>query len=73
MIRNKSGFTMTELMTTIGIIAIISAIAVPNFISWIPKRKLGIGARDILNAVESARLTAVRNRVSVGIEFLTII
>jgi prepilin-type N-terminal cleavage/methylation domain-containing protein len=31
MIRNKSGFTMTELMVVLGIIAIASAIAVPNF------------------------------------------
>ena len=67
---NDSGFTMTELAVVIAVVAIISAIAMPNLVGWIPKRKLGIGARDILNAVESARLTAVRNRVSVGVEFL---
>jgi len=66
----NSGFTTMELVVVIAIIAIISAIAMPNIVGWIPKRKLGVAARDVLNAVESARLTAVRNRVSVGIEFL---
>lgn len=57
-------------MVVIAIIAILAAIAVPNLVGWIPKRKLGSAARDVLSTVESARLTAVRNRVSVGIEFL---
>ena len=69
MIRNKSGFTMTELMTVIGVIAIASAIAVPNFISWIPKRKLGSASRDVLGALELARMQAVRSRSNAVIQF----
>ena len=69
MIRNKSGFTMTELMMVIGIIAIASAIAVPNFISWIPKRKLGVASRDMLGALETARMQAVRSRSNAVIQF----
>jgi type IV fimbrial biogenesis protein FimT len=69
MIRNKSGFTMTELMMVIGVIAIASVIAVPNFISWIPKRKLGVAARDVLGAFETARMQAVRSRSNAVIQF----
>ena len=69
MIRNKSGFTMAELMMAISIIAIISAIAVPNFISWIPKRKLGVASRDVLGALETARMQAVRSRSNAVIQF----
>ena len=69
MIRNKSGFTMTELMMVIGVIAIASAIAVPNFISWIPKHKLGVAARDVLSALETARMMAVRSRSNAVIQF----
>lgn len=69
MIRNKSGFSMTELMMVIGVIAIASAIAVPNFISWIPKRKLGVASRDVLGALETARMQAVRSRSNAVIQF----
>jgi prepilin-type N-terminal cleavage/methylation domain-containing protein len=69
MIRKKSGFTTTELMTVIGIIAIASAIAVPNFISWIPKRKLGVASRDVLAALETARMQAVRAHANAVIQF----
>ena len=60
---------MTELMMVIGVIAIASAIAVPNFISWIPKRKLGVAARDVLGALETARMQAVRSRSNAVIQF----
>ena len=69
MIRNKSGFTMTELMMVIGVIAIASAIAVPNFIAWIPKHKLGTASRDVLGALELARMQAVRSRSNAVIQF----
>jgi len=60
---------MAELMMAISIIAIISAIAVPNFISWIPKRKLGVASRDVLGALETARMQAVRSRSNAVIQF----
>ena len=60
---------MTELMMVIGVIAIASAIAVPNFISWIPKRKLGVASRDVLGALETARMHAVRSRSNAVIQF----
>ena len=69
MIRNKSGFTLAELMMSISIIAIISAIAVPNFISWISSRKLGVASRDVLGAIETARMQAVRSRSNAVIQF----
>ena len=50
-----------ELMVTIAIIAAISAIAVPNFIAWIPKYKLGGASRDVLNVLQGARIQAVKN------------
>ena len=61
---------MAELMVVLGIIAIISALAIPGLIGWIPKYKLGNGARDVLSTIEGARMRAVRDRVSVGMEFL---
>ena len=69
-LRNNSGFTLAELMVVIAIIAILSAIAIPGLIAWIPKHKLGNGAMDILSTIERSRMRAVRDKVSVGIEFI---
>ncbi len=68
-LRKNSGFTLAELMVVIGIIAIISALAIPRLIGWLPNHKLGNCAMDILSTLEGARMRAVRDRVSVGIEF----
>lgn len=70
MLRKNSGFSLIELMTVIGIIAIVSAIALPNLLGWMPKHRLGNGARDLLSALEFTRLTAVKqSTVPVGITF----
>jgi type IV fimbrial biogenesis protein FimT len=69
--RNESGFTLAELMVVIAIIAITSTIAIPGIIGWLPKYRLSSAAREILSAVEHARLTAVKQNASVGVSFAT--
>jgi Tfp pilus assembly protein FimT len=59
-----------ELLVVIGIVAVLCSLAIPGLISWIPKHKLGNGARDVLSTIEGARMRAVRDRVSIGMEFL---
>jgi prepilin-type N-terminal cleavage/methylation domain-containing protein len=66
----NSGFSLVELMTVIGILAVISAIAIPSLFGWMPKQRLGNGARDLLSAFEFTRLTAVKRPTAiVGITF----
>lgn len=65
----NSGFTLWEMMTVIGIIAILAATAIPNFLAWLPKYKLGAAARDLLSAMQHARLTAVKNNAAVQVKF----
>jgi type IV fimbrial biogenesis protein FimT len=64
-----SGFTLLELMTIIGIIAVLCSIAIPNYISWLPKYRLGSAARDLLSAMQYGRLTAVKNNADVQVKF----
>ncbi len=56
-------------MVTIAIIAIVLSIAVPSFIGWLPKYRLGSAAREVLSAIEFTRLTAVRQYADAQIQF----
>ena len=67
--RKNSGFTLMEVMVTIGIIAIVSAIAVPNYMSWLPKHRMGGAARDIYSAMQYARMRAVKEKTRVTVSF----
>ena len=68
-VRKNSGFTLWEMMTVIGIIAVLSATVIPNFLAWLPKYRLGSAARDLLSAMQHARLTAVKNNSNVQVNF----
>ena len=71
LMKKNSGYTLMELMVTIAIIGIMSAIAIPNVISYLPKHRLNGGARDVYSAMQYARLKAVKERTPVSIIFNT--
>ena len=54
-IRNRKGFTLIELMIVVAIIAILAAIAIPNFLKFQAKSKQS-EARTILTGVYEAEL-----------------
>ncbi len=63
---NKKGFTVTELLVTISILGILSAISIPAFSSWLPNYRLKKSVRDIYDAMNLAKLSAVKaNNVAV--------
>ena len=67
--RKNSGFTLWEMMTVIGIIAVLSTIVMPNFLGWVSNRRLSSAARDLLSALQYARLAAVKYNVDVQVVF----
>lgn len=67
--RKNSGFTLLEMMTVIGIMAVLATIAIPNILGWLPRYRLGSAARDILSAMQYARLVAVKENVDVHVNF----
>ena len=71
LMKKNTGLTLIEVMVTIGIIAIMSAIAIPNIISYLPKHRLNSGARDVYSAMQYARLMAVKEKTPVSINFNT--
>ena len=59
--RKNSGFTLAELMVTIGIIAIVAAIAIPGYLSWLPDHRLRSAVMDLEGNIQWTRLQAIKN------------
>lgn len=69
--RNASGFTILELTVGFAILAILAALAIPNYIGWLPKRHLRSSAVDVQAAIQLAKMTAIRENTSVSLKFDT--
>lgn len=54
-----TGFTLTELLITMLLMGILSAIAIPNFIAWLPANRLNGAALQIMTDLQAARMRAV--------------
>ena len=67
----QRGFTMVELMVVIGMIAILTAIAVPNIISWLPNYRVKAAARDMISNFQKTKMEAVKRNTDVVITFAT--
>ena len=66
-IRKNSGFTLWEMMVIMAVIAIISALALPSYIQWMPKYRASAASRDVLSALEFARFNAIRTNSNVNV------
>lgn len=58
---NEKGVTLTELMVVLAIIAITAAIAIPMYISDLPRQKTKAAAQGLLSDLRLARGRAVAN------------
>src|SRR5690606_12240702 len=63
--RAAPGFTLVELMVTLAVAAILVTMAVPGFTSLINSNRLGSTANQLVAAVQSARIEAVRRNARV--------
>jgi prepilin-type N-terminal cleavage/methylation domain-containing protein len=64
---NKNGFTLIELMTTLAVIAIISALTIPNMIGWVSNRRIRSAVEEISAVAQLARQRAIRENENVVI------
>ena len=67
MMRSVRGFTLVELMITIGVMAIIVVMAVPSFTNMLLKQNLNKSTRDLVIILGKARSKAALERRAVTV------
>jgi type IV fimbrial biogenesis protein FimT len=63
------GFTLMEIIVVIGILAVISAISVPNMIGWISDNKLRGASRNVVSYLQEIKLAAINENARAVIIF----
>jgi type IV fimbrial biogenesis protein FimT len=65
------GFTIIELMATVGVAAILMAIAIPSFMSTLPGLRLNDAARQVATDLQQIRMKAIAQNLPYQITFST--
>jgi len=66
-VRRERGFTMPELMVTVGIVAILAAVAAPPLMSMIAAQRVKTATFDLYSAMSYARSEAIKRNAVVTI------
>jgi prepilin-type N-terminal cleavage/methylation domain-containing protein len=64
-----AGFTLTELMVTLAVLAILVGISIPSVLAWMPSIYLKDGAVDVKSAMIRARSLAINEGVEHRVSF----
>lgn len=67
--RGAKGFTLIEVLIVIAIIAVLSTLAIPNYVSWAANRRLQSAAAEVQSVIQLAKMTAIKENVNVVITF----
>jgi len=69
MIKSSQGFSLTELMVVVAIIAIMALITAPSLVSGLPTYRIKAAARDCTSQLRNARHIAIREKRNVTVTF----
>jgi prepilin-type N-terminal cleavage/methylation domain-containing protein len=65
--RTKGGFTIIELLLTVVILGILTAVAIPGFSTWAPDYRLRGAVRVLKSDMELAKQRAIREGANVAL------
>ena len=68
-LKNRTGFTTIELAVTLGLLGILTAIAVPSYISYLPRHRLQTSVRQIYDDMQLAKIRAVKDNGVAVVKF----
>ena len=66
---NKKGFTVIELTIVLSIIGIMSVIAIPNYLAWLPTHELKTSVRHIYDDMNMAKFRAIKSNTVAVVNF----
>jgi prepilin-type N-terminal cleavage/methylation domain-containing protein len=58
-----AGFTLTELMVTLGVLAVMVAVSIPSVLAWMPSIHLKNAAYDVKDSMIQARSRAINTSI----------
>lgn len=65
--KDTAGFTLVEMITVVGIVAVMGALAIPAFSRMIARNEVQQAAREIAATVQTSRLLAMNVNAAVGV------
>jgi len=67
--KRARGFSLIEVLIVIAIMALLSTIAIPSYISWMSDRRLKSAASEVQSVIQLAKMTAIKENVNVVVTF----
>ena len=71
-VRSQAGFSLVEMITVIGIIAIMAAVVIPPLAGYVRIYRIRAATQQVASDVSAARMKAVSKNVNLGVTFAVV-